>query len=94
MGFSGSATDNQETLPASAFDWEIVINHCPSNCHQHVEQQIPNISGSFSSTLASLTLKLTVTDAGGLTDTECVEINPRTVSITLNFRPWRDSSSA
>ncbi len=92
VGFSGSATDADETLPASAFDWEIVVNHCPSNCHQHVEQQLPDrTSGSFSAPdheyPSSLIIRLTVTDAGGLTDTESVEIDPRTVDISLESAP-------
>ena len=40
VGFSGTATDAQQTLPAAAFDWEIVIDHCPSNCHDHLAQAI------------------------------------------------------
>lgn len=91
--FSGSATDAQQpTLPASSFDWRIVINHCPSNCHQHVMQQFPDrTSGSFNAPNheypSSLTIELTVTDAGGLIDTESVTINPRTVQLTFNSSP-------
>ena len=34
--FTGHATDpNQGTLPPSAFLWEIILHHCPSNCHTH-----------------------------------------------------------
>jgi glucose/arabinose dehydrogenase len=96
IAFSASATDAQETtLPDSAFDWEIVLNHCPggpSGCHQHVIQDIPGTkSGSFAAPdhdyPSSLTLQLTVTDGGGLTDTESVEIDPRTVDLTLDSVP-------
>ncbi|MDP9228043.1 MAG: hypothetical protein M3M99_03195, partial [Actinomycetota bacterium] len=92
VGFSGSATDAQQTLPASAFDWELIINHCPSNCHQHSVQQFPDrTSGSFSAPdheyPSSLLIRLTVTDSGGLTDTESVTIDPRTVNLTLNSLP-------
>ena len=27
-------------LPASAFDWQVVINHCPSNCHEHTAETV------------------------------------------------------
>jgi glucose/arabinose dehydrogenase len=90
--FSGSATDSQQTLPNSAFDWQVVINHCPSNCHDHVMQAFPDRkSGSFNAPdhdyPSHLTVELTVTDAGGLSDTESVAIYPRTVGLTLNSIP-------
>ncbi len=95
IDFSGSASDAQETLPASAFDWEIVLNHCPggpSDCHQHVIQDfLGTNSGSFAAPdhdyPSSLTLNLTVTDAGGLTDTESVTIDPKTVDLTFDTVP-------
>ena len=95
IDFSGSANDAQETLPASAFDWEIVLNHCPGgpgDCHQHVIQDfLDTKSGSLAAPdhdyPSSLTLNLTVTDAGGLTDTESVTIDPRTVDLTLDTVP-------
>jgi glucose/arabinose dehydrogenase/PKD repeat protein len=95
IDFSGSATDDQETLPASAFGWEILLNHCPSgpsSCHQHVIQDfLDTKSGSFSAPdhdyPSSLQLNLTVTDSGGLTDTESVTIDPRTVDLTFNTVP-------
>ena len=94
IDFSGSATDAQQTLPASAFDWELVINHCPSNCHDHVAQEFPDrvsASPGFSAPdheyPSTLTLRLTVTDSGGLSDTESVTIDPRTVSLTLDSAP-------
>ena len=94
IDFSGSATDAQQTLPASAFDWELVINHCPSNCHDHVAQEFPDrvsASPGFSAPdheyPSTLTLRLTVTDYGGLSDTESVTIDPRTVSLTLDSAP-------
>jgi glucose/arabinose dehydrogenase len=93
VNFAATATDpEQGTLPASAFDWELIINHCPSNCHQHPVQQFPDrTSGSFSAPdheyPSSLLLRLTVTDSGGLTDIESVTVNPRTVNLTLSSVP-------
>ena len=91
VSFSGSATDD-EALTASSYDWQLVINHCPSNCHQHVAEEYPNrISGSFFAPdheyPSSLTLRLTVTDADGLTDVAEVEIDPRTVELTVVSAP-------
>ena len=95
IDFSGSATDAQETLPASAFDWEIVLNHCPSgpdDCHQHVVQDfLDTKSGSFAAPdhdyPSSLQLNLKVTDSGGLIDTQSVTIDPKTVDLTLDTVP-------
>ncbi|HEY6652863.1 MAG TPA: PQQ-dependent sugar dehydrogenase [Solirubrobacterales bacterium] len=95
IDFSGSATDAQETLPASAFDWAIVLNHCPSgpsSCHPHeVQDFLGTKSDSFSAPdhdyPSSLTLTLTVTDSGGLTDTRSVTIDPKTVDLTLASVP-------
>ena len=94
IAYSGSATDPQEgSLPASAFKWSIIINHCPGGgCHQHVIEQPQGVTaGSFSGPdheyPSSLVFRLTVTDAGGLTDSAEVTIDPRTVDVTLSASP-------
>lgn len=69
--FTGHATDpNEGTLPASAFSWDIILHHCPSNCHTHPLQSFPDVTtASFSAPdhdyPSHLEIKLTVTDAGG-----------------------------
>ena len=89
ISFSGSASDpEQSTLPASSLSWELVMQHCPSNCHQHVIQSFTGVAnGSFTAPdheyPSYLELRLTATDAGGLTDTETLRLDPQTV--TLNF---------
>ena len=36
VSFTGHATDpEQGTLPAAALSWELLLQHCPSNCHTH-----------------------------------------------------------
>ena len=86
ISFSGSATDpEQGTLPASALSWELVMQHCPSNCHQHTIQTFSGVAGgSFTAPdheyPSYLELRLTATDAGGLTDTEIAAGSTR--------RPW------
>ena len=91
--FSGSATDAQDgTLPASALTWQLVLQHCPSNCHQHPVQTFAGVaSGSFTAPdheyPSYLELRLTATDSGGLTDTKTVRLDPRTVVLTFQTTP-------
>jgi glucose/arabinose dehydrogenase len=91
--FSGHASDPQQgTLPASALDWELIINHCPSTCHQHPLEIFSDVaSGAFTAPdheyPSSLLLRLTATDAEGLAASTSVALNPRTVRITLESAP-------
>jgi PKD repeat protein len=93
IGFSGGATDPQQgNLPASALDWSLIIDHCPSNCHQHPVQTFPDVaSGSFSAPdheyPSDLLLRLTATDAQGASATKEVTIDPRTVNVTVQTSP-------
>ena len=93
IAFSGSATDpEQGTLPASALSWELVLHHCPSNCHQHTIQSFSGVAGgSFVAPdheyPSHLELRLTATDAGGLTDVESIELDPQTVNLTFASSP-------
>jgi PKD repeat protein/glucose/arabinose dehydrogenase len=93
ISFSGSATDQQDgALPASALRWDLVLNHCPSNCHQHTIQTYQGVaSGSFTAPdheyPSYLELTLTATDSGGLTGTRTLRLDPRTVVLTLATTP-------
>jgi glucose/arabinose dehydrogenase/chitodextrinase len=98
IDFSGSATDTEDggTLPASSLSWTLVLQHCwqfdPSNCHGHSIQSWPGAaSGSFVAPdheyPAYLELTLTATDSGGLTDTETLRLDPRTVVLTFQTAP-------
>jgi hypothetical protein len=93
ISFRGSATDPQQgTLPASALSWTLVLYHCTSGCHTHAVQSWTGVSsGSFAAPdhdyPSYLELRLTATDAGGLTDTQTVRLDPRTVQITLSSSP-------
>ena len=93
VSFSGSATDPQQgTLPASALSWSLILHHCPSNCHSHPLQDFVGVaSGSFTAPdheyPSHLELRLTVTDAGGLTDTESILLQPQTVDLTFATTP-------
>jgi PKD repeat protein len=93
INFSGSATDPQQgNLPASALTWQLIQQHCPSNCHQHLVQTFNGVaSGSFVAPdheyPSYLELRLTATDSGGLTDTKILRLDPRTVVLTFQTTP-------
>ena len=87
--FSGHATDpSQGALPPSAFFWEVILHPCSSTCQTQAIQSFSGVTtASFSAPdhvyPSYLEIKLTVTDAGGLTATKSVLLNPQTLD--LNF---------
>jgi PKD repeat protein len=95
ISFAGHATDTQDgTLPASALSWSVIMHHCysPTDCHTHLIQQFPGVSGgSFSAPDHQypcwLEIQLTATDSGGLVSTASVRIDPRTVVLTFKTNP-------
>ena len=92
ISFSGSATDpEQGTLPGSALTWTLIMHHCPSDCHSHQITTVTGSSGTFTAPdheyPSYLELKLTATDASGLTDTKSVRLDPKTVGLTFATQP-------
>jgi glucose/arabinose dehydrogenase len=93
ISFSGHAADAQQgTLPASALTWSLVLQHCPSTCHEHPLQTFSGTaSGSFVAPdheyPSYLELRLTATDAGGLTNTVSRRLDPQTVDLTFASSP-------
>jgi glucose/arabinose dehydrogenase len=93
INFAGGATDAQDgPLPASALSWSLILHHCPSNCHTHPLQSFDGVAGGSFTTPdheypAYLELRLTATDSGGLTDTKSIQLDPKTVALTLNSSP-------
>jgi uncharacterized repeat protein (TIGR01451 family) len=95
ISFSGSATDAQDgTVAAPGLSWTLVQQHCPSGeaCHSHTVQNFNGVtSGSFVAPdhdyPSYLDLTLTATDSGGLSDTETVRLDPRTVVLTFQSSP-------
>ena len=91
--FAGGATDAQDgPRPASSLSWSLILHHCPSNCHTHPLQTFEGTAGgSFVAPdheyPAHLELQLTARDSGGLTDTESIRLDPRTVALTLSTSP-------
>ncbi len=93
INFSGSASDTQDgSLPASALKWDLILHHCPSNCHTHPVQDFTGVaSGSFTAPdheyPSYLELQLTATDSGGLTNSKSIRLDPRTVVLTFQTNP-------
>ena len=93
ISFSGEGTDPQDgALAAKDLSWSVVIHHCPSNCHTHVYQTFPGVTGaSFAAPdheyPSYLEIRLTATDSGGLTGISSINLNPQTVTLTLASNP-------
>jgi glucose/arabinose dehydrogenase/PKD repeat protein len=93
INFSGHATDAQSgTLDASALTWALVLQHCPSTCHEHPLQTFTGTeSGSFEAPdheyPSHLELRLTATDPGGLSTTTTRRLDPQTVDLTFGTSP-------
>ena len=93
--FEGSALDQQEgSLPAPALSWSLIIHHCfnETNCHTHGLQTFPGVaSGSFVAPdheyPARLELRLTATDSEGLSATQSMILEPKTVSLAFGSSP-------
>jgi glucose/arabinose dehydrogenase len=93
ISFSGTAIDPEEgTLAATAMTWTLIMQHCPSNCHQHTIQQFDGVaSGQFTAPdheyPSHLELSLTVRDSTGASDTKLVALQPQTVDLTFETAP-------
>ena len=93
IAFSGHATDAQSgTLGASALTWSLVLQHCPSTCHEHPLQTFSGTAaGSFVAPdheyPSHLELRLTAADPGGLSTTTSVRLDPQTVELTFGSSP-------
>ncbi|MFI7639188.1 LamG-like jellyroll fold domain-containing protein [Nonomuraea sp. NPDC049400] len=92
INFSGTGTDAQDgTVPGTRMKWTLVLQHCPSTCHEHEIITFTGASGSFQAPdhdyPSHLELRLTVTDTQGLTDTKSVVLQPRTVNLTFQSSP-------
>ena len=91
--FSGSATDPEDgTLAATRLSWSLVLQHCPSTCHPHPQDTFNGVaSGSFDAPdhdyPSHLELTLTATDSQNLSASTTVELDPRTVDVTMASLP-------
>ncbi len=93
VSFSGHADDPEDgALPASALRWDLVLKHCPLDCHEHpIESFAGTATGSFTAPdheyPAHLELRLTATDAFGVSTRVSRALHPRTVSLTFATSP-------
>ncbi len=93
ISFSGTAADAQDgSLPPSAFHWNLVLYHCPSDCHQHPLSSFDGVaSGEFAAPdhgyPSYLVLTLTVTDSSGLQGTTSVTLQPKTAVVSMRSNP-------
>ena len=90
---TGTATDEEDgTLLASQFDWNVIIHHCPAGCHVHNILTKSNVK-TFTFNAPDhdypsyLEIKLTVTDSKGTTGTTSVELQPQTATVNLASSP-------
>ncbi|HEU4542351.1 MAG TPA: PQQ-dependent sugar dehydrogenase [Jiangellaceae bacterium] len=92
ISFSGHAVDDQDgSLPGTALSWRLILQHCPSTCHEHELQTVTGTGGSFVAPdheyPSHLELRLTATDSGGLSDTVSTLLNPQTVQLEFATQP-------
>jgi len=91
ISFSGSASDPDQTLPDSAFNWKVEFHH-DTHFHPHVDSIIGR-TGSFQTNFAETSanvfyrLILTVTDSAGAQSTVVRDILPRTSTLRLQSNP-------
>jgi PKD repeat protein len=93
VDFEGSATDNQGVaITGGGLRWQLVLKHglCP-DCHDHVVQSYTGASGSFAAPdhdyPSELELRLTATDARGLSRTTSVTLKPKTTTLSFATTP-------
>src|SRR5262249_8824776 len=85
--FAGSGIDAQgQPIPPSGMSWALIVHHCSTSCHEHGVQSFPGVAdGSFVAPghdyPSYLELRLTVTDAGGLSGVATVPPKPRTADV-------------
>jgi hypothetical protein len=90
---SGSATDAAgQPIPNSGLSWQVVLHHCPGgDCHQHPFATFTGPTASFEAPDhgddSHIEIKLTATDSAGGTATVARNMQPQTVSLTLDTTP-------
>ena len=93
ISFTGHASDQQQgTLTGGSLVWSLIVHHCTTGCHTHVIGAVgTGTSGSFVAPShdypSFLELQLRATDAGGLSATTSVTLQPKTVNITFHTLP-------
>ncbi|MEX0751064.1 MAG: PQQ-dependent sugar dehydrogenase [Dehalococcoidia bacterium] len=92
IAFSGTGTDPEDgTLSGTGLQWTVLLEHCSEvefiNCHNHLESQPTGSGGQIGADdhgdFTFYTITLTVSDSGGLQDSESISITPNRVDLTL-----------
>lgn len=95
IDYAATATDPEDgTLPASAFDWEVIFHH-DTHVHPFLDPAPGARSGSFTvpdsnfETAANVwfEMRLQVTDSAGWTTTVSRNVYPRTITLSLQASP-------
>jgi glucose/arabinose dehydrogenase len=91
--FSAVAVDAEDgPLAGSSVTWAVELRHCetPDDCHTHTYQTLEGTSGTVAGPDHDLpsyvVLKATARDSAGLTASDEVRLDPRTV--TVHFTSW------
>ena len=79
-------------LSASSFDWDMVLHHCPDECHIHVLQSFknivsPKVRAPDHEYPAFLQFRATVTMSNGGRVVETIDIHPKTSTIQIATEP-------
>jgi glucose/arabinose dehydrogenase len=92
IAFAGTGTDPQQgNLPGANLHWQLILRHesliDPNSYHEHIIQEYDGASGSFVAPdhqyPSRLELRLTATDAGGLTNTVSRVLDAQTTTLTF-----------
>ncbi len=90
---TGTGTDLQDgTLAASKFTWTLAIEHCPSNCHEHIISSKTGVK-TFAFNAPDhdypsyIRVYLKVTDSSGLSTTVQRDFQPKTGTVDAVSSP-------
>lgn len=92
ISVSGHATDEEDgAISGSKLAWDLVLLHCPSDCHQHFVEEATGTTATFTAPdhdyPAKIEIRLTATDAEGASATTSVELQPKTRSVSVTSAP-------
>ena len=92
IAFSGTASDPNGPVPVASFTWQLVMEHCPEECHEHVIGTWTGVkSGTFDAPdheyPSHLELRLHVEDGAGAEDEVSIELMPKTVTLHIRSDP-------
>jgi uncharacterized repeat protein (TIGR01451 family) len=93
ISFTGHATDAEDgDIPATSLSWDVVLLHCTTaGCHEHPRESVTGAGGSLDAPdhpyPSHLELRLTATDAYGLSATTVMRLDPKTVDLSFATNP-------